>query len=227
MSAPFLTSLDLLSISTPAHSLHAHDRTEENHCHARVRSRECTNFYLSSSTLPSKIELMLDQPADPAGAMSNMQPQVTTVDGGSYPGPHPGRTNAVALSTTADYHDSLLLDQQQQHEERRRQRQKQRAHQQTRPSSPDTSPILRQWLPLTKSKRCCAQSRNRGGECTSGGGKAKKRERRDDGRTDQGEAIRDMAASLPQPHLTRQEVEEFEALPIAVRRKVSHMRHEP
>ncbi|KAI1807683.1 hypothetical protein F4811DRAFT_505600 [Daldinia bambusicola] len=105
------------------------------------------------------------------------------------------RPNTVDLRSTVDYHNSLLDQARQQHELA----QPPKAHSHRGHSGPNHHSLssLRQWLGTTVNSNSTARKRT-------------KHER------DQPSC--DMALP-PHPHLTRKEIEEFEALPIAIRRK--------
>ncbi|KAH9883739.1 hypothetical protein F4778DRAFT_619470 [Xylariomycetidae sp. FL2044] len=121
-------------------------------------------------------------------------------DDGSYAAGHQRAVDS--FGSTADYHSSLL-DQQ---------RQAQSGHKSPvshRPSSSqatNTSSPLRQWLQLPGNKKTACPT------CPRPWKKEKKSQRRPP-------LTRDVAP-LPHRELSRQELDEFEALPIAIRRKI-------
>ncbi|KAI0838990.1 hypothetical protein F5Y06DRAFT_36982 [Hypoxylon sp. FL0890] len=123
---------------------------------------------------------------------------------GSYPDLQATRINAVDRSSTIDYHNSLLDQARQQHEsERPRKSNPTQCH----TSQSHSLGSLRQWLPLSNSRRPGTTENNNitGRKC-----KWPKNEK------DQNNPE---VVPPPHPHLTRKDIEEFEALPLAIRRK--------
>ncbi|KAI1479860.1 hypothetical protein F4774DRAFT_109469 [Daldinia eschscholtzii] len=115
---------------------------------------------------------------------------------GNYPDIQAARPNTVDLRSTVDYHNSLLDQARQQHELAA---QHPKAHSHRGHSGPNHHSLssLRQWLGTTVNSNSTARK--------------KTKNERDQPNCDM--------ALPPHPHLTRKEIEEFEALPIAIRRK--------
>ncbi|KAI1137047.1 hypothetical protein F5Y05DRAFT_390006 [Hypoxylon sp. FL0543] len=123
---------------------------------------------------------------------------------GSYPDLQATRINAVDRSSTIDYHNSLLDQARQQHElERPRNSNARQCH----TSQNHSLGSLRQWLPLSNSRRPGTTENNNS---------SSSRCRRAKNEKDQNSRE---VAPAPHPHLTRKDIEEFEALPLAIRRK--------
>ncbi|KAI1214043.1 uncharacterized protein F4807DRAFT_468058 [Annulohypoxylon truncatum] len=115
------------------------------------------------------------------------------------------RLNAAGRSSTVDYHNSLLDQARQQHESE----QPQRPHtHQCHPTQNHSLGSIRQWLPLSNIKR----QRTSGTSDNTGRGCNKKAKNEKDHNNRE-------LASPPHPHLTKRDIEEFEALPVAIRRK--------
>ncbi|KAI1770916.1 hypothetical protein F4818DRAFT_431466 [Hypoxylon cercidicola] len=121
---------------------------------------------------------------------------------GNYPDPQPARAN---LSSTVDYHRSLLDQHRQQHESTRSSRHTQQCH----PSPNHSRGSLRQWLPLSNARKTGSATHNK--DTTRKCNKTKNEK-------DQN-SLEASPYPYPHPHLTRKDLEEFEALPIAIRRK--------
>ncbi|KAI1104154.1 hypothetical protein F4804DRAFT_307986 [Jackrogersella minutella] len=125
---------------------------------------------------------------------------------GNHPDLQVTRFNAVDRSSTIDYHNSLLDQARQQHEFE----QPQRPHShQCHPAHNHSLGSIRQWLPLSNIKRqgTTINSNTTGRKC-----KRVKNEK------DHHHSNSEVALP-PHPHLTRRDIEEFEALPVAIRRK--------
>ncbi|CAJ2513345.1 Uu.00g014640.m01.CDS01 [Anthostomella pinea] len=208
-----LNSLDLLSVSSPgSRALSLNSKPDSYDANGPSLPTQL-NFYLSSSTLPLGADPVLfdnlaaSQPSD-LGLVwaSSTMPHLDTSDGNYIGFKLPaGRPNAVALSTTADYH--TFLDQQ-------------RQHQSGRESGPqhEAPPSPRKWLSLPHTRRTVKTGTRGNGDSASA---ARCRRKKEDRRA-RSRAVRELASSpqlQPQPLPTRQDVEEFEALPLAVRRK--------
>ncbi|KAI8957450.1 hypothetical protein F5Y11DRAFT_363738 [Daldinia sp. FL1419] len=114
---------------------------------------------------------------------------------GNYPDTQATRPNTVDLRSTVDYHNSLLDQARRQHELE----EPLRAHSHRGHSGPNHHSLssLRQWLGTTVNNNSTVRK--------------KTKNERDQPNYD--------LALPPHPHLTRKEIEEFEALPIAIRRK--------
>ncbi|KAI1489051.1 hypothetical protein F5X96DRAFT_642644 [Biscogniauxia mediterranea] len=247
MSNLLLTSLDLLSVSSTTRSLTSSYNASiitTNHDQGRARKAQLPdrlNFYLSSSSLPSPADSVstaypispplapLAPPPPPPPAhvwASKAMPHVATKSEGDLSGLRIGRTNAFALSSTADYHNSLL----DQHRHII-------GHRPSSSQDTNTPNSLRQWFPIPNGRRAGVHSSSEktAGESRASGVtnyprtrkrrmtmmKRKERKSQSQGQNpiqSQRPTMRDLAMS-PQPVLTRQDVEEYEALPIAVRRK--------
>lgn len=131
----------------------------------------------------------------------------TSLSDGNYTDLQVTRVNAAGRSSTIDYHNSLLDQARQQHESE----QPERPHtHQCHPTHNHSLGSIRQWLPLSNIKR----QRTSGNNDNSGRGCNKKAKNEKDHNN------RELAPP-PHPHLTRKDIEEFEALPVAIRRKVS------
>ncbi|KAI0478719.1 hypothetical protein GGR56DRAFT_672726 [Xylariaceae sp. FL0804] len=204
----FLASLDLLSVSSLAPSSPsiansadtAHGTNPRAHPSA---ARDPLCFYLSSSTLPSIVDLLSEGPTPSQLSdlglawTSPTMPHVATLSDVSS-----DRPKAITLRSTADYHNSLL-DQQ---------RRLQTPDPSPRQQEADETPTRRPWLSLPNNKRSRTQA-SASGEVAFGVKKAQKLERIGPGPS---QVVGEVVPGSP---LTRQDVEEFEALPIAVRRK--------
>ncbi|KAI2616436.1 hypothetical protein GGS26DRAFT_596856 [Hypomontagnella submonticulosa] len=131
----------------------------------------------------------------------------TPAGDGNHPDLHVTRP-VVDLCSTVDYHNSLLDQARQQHEsEKPTTPNSHRCH----PSQNHSRGSLRQWLPLSNNcsrKTGTTEDNNN----TSIAGRCKKSKNEKD------QSNPDWALP-PHPHLTRKDIEEFEALPIAIRRK--------
>ncbi|KAI0140157.1 hypothetical protein F4776DRAFT_580064 [Hypoxylon sp. NC0597] len=122
---------------------------------------------------------------------------------GNYTDLQATRIHAVDRSSTIDYHNSLLDQARQQHElEWPRRSNPHQCH----PSQSHSLGSLRQWLLLSNSRRPGTTENN------SSGRRCKRAKNEKD------QNNREVAPS-PHPHLTRKDIEEFEALPLAIRRK--------
>ncbi|KAI1446459.1 hypothetical protein F5Y02DRAFT_382983 [Annulohypoxylon stygium] len=129
----------------------------------------------------------------------------TSLSDGNYTDLQVTRVNAAGRSSTIDYHNSLLDQARQQHESE----QPERPHtHQCHPTHNHSLGSIRQWLPLSNIKR----QRTSGNNDNSGRGCNKKAKNEKDHNN------RELAPP-PHPHLTRKDIEEFEALPVAIRRK--------
>ncbi|KAI5865002.1 hypothetical protein GGS23DRAFT_403675 [Durotheca rogersii] len=115
------------------------------------------------------------------------------------------RLNAAVLGGTVDYHNSLLDQHRQQQQQEQQQQQDEGSRPSSKPNANSSCPPLLQWLPgpLSNTRR-------------GGSNGATRRGRR--AKEDKDQHGRDLA-SAPRPRLTRKDLEEFEALPIAIRRK--------
>ncbi|OTB01509.1 hypothetical protein M426DRAFT_25540 [Hypoxylon sp. CI-4A] len=130
---------------------------------------------------------------------------------------HSTRHNTVDLGSTIDYHNSLLDQTRPQHEStaavaaaaaafpRLQQQPARRCHS----SQNHSRGSILQWLPLTN-------ARKRGGTTSSNNYNAK---RCKSSRTEKDPINFDIPPLPSHPHLTRKDIEEFEALPVAIRRK--------
>lgn len=119
---------------------------------------------------------------------------------GNYPDIQAARPNTIVdLRSTVDYHNSLLDQARQQHELA----QPPKAHSHRGHSGPNHHSLssLRQWLGTTVNSNSTVRKKTN--------------------RNERDQLNYDMTLP-PHPHLTRKEIEEFEALPIAIRRKVSY-----
>ncbi|KAI1459409.1 hypothetical protein F4805DRAFT_421460 [Annulohypoxylon moriforme] len=115
------------------------------------------------------------------------------------------RLDAAGRSSTIDYHNSLLDQARQQHESE----QPKRPHtHQCHPTQNHSLGSIRQWLPLSSIKR----QRTSGNNDSPGRGCNKKPKNEKDHNNHE-------LTPPPHPHLTRKDIEEFEALPVAIRRK--------
>ncbi|KAI2776949.1 hypothetical protein F4815DRAFT_323938 [Daldinia loculata] len=116
---------------------------------------------------------------------------------GNYPDIQAARPNTIVdLRSTVDYHNSLLDQARQQHELA----QPPKAHSHRGHSGPNHHSLssLRQWLGTTVNSNSTVRKKTN--------------------RNERDQLNYDMTLP-PHPHLTRKEIEEFEALPIAIRRK--------
>lgn len=131
---------------------------------------------------------------------------------GSYPDLQPAaRAN---LSSTVDYHRSLLDQHRQQHESTR----SSGIHtQQCHPRPNHSRGSLRQWLPLSNARKTGPATYNNNKDTTR---KCNKTKNEKDHSSLESQP-QSQSPSPPYPHLTRKDLEEFEALPVAIRRKVS------
>ncbi|XXG99079.1 DNA-directed RNA polymerase II subunit [Hypoxylon texense] len=127
---------------------------------------------------------------------------------GNYPDLQPAaRAN---LSSTIDYHRSLLDQHRQQHESTR----SSRIHTQPCHPSPNHSRgSIRQWLPLSNTKKTgpATYNNNKDKDATRKCNKTKNEKDHS--------SLESSSPPPPYPHLTRKDLEEFEALPVAIRRK--------
>lgn len=121
---------------------------------------------------------------------------------GNYPDFQPAAARAN-LSSTIDYHRSLLDQHRHQHEST------QPSRIQTHPSPNHPRSSIRQWLPLSNARKTGPAWQNK--ETTRRCNKTKNEK-------DQNNLE---LTAPPYPQLTRKDLEEFEALPVAIRRKVS------
>ncbi|KAI2466402.1 hypothetical protein F4781DRAFT_355233 [Annulohypoxylon bovei var. microspora] len=119
------------------------------------------------------------------------------------------RHNAVGRSSTIDYHNSLLDQARQEHESERPRRP--HTHQ-CHPTQNHSLGSIRQWLPLSNIKRQRTLGNNDNDNDNVGRGCNKKAKNEKDHNNRE-------VAPPPHPHLTRRDIEEFEALPVAIRRK--------
>ncbi|KAI1373609.1 hypothetical protein F4677DRAFT_212294 [Hypoxylon crocopeplum] len=125
---------------------------------------------------------------------------------GNYADLQVARLHSVDLGSTIDYHNSLLDQARQQHEPVSSPRS--RPHQrQCHPNLNPTRGSLLQWLPLSNSRKTGTPTNS------NNDARGNKRTKNANGQNNR------EPAPPPRPHLTRKDIEEFEALPVAIRRK--------
>ncbi|KAL7628164.1 hypothetical protein AAE478_002362 [Parahypoxylon ruwenzoriense] len=139
---------------------------------------------------------------------------------GTYPDLQTARLNAVALGSTVDYHNSLLDQHRQEQHESARPRPP-HSHQ-CRPN-PNPNPnlsraSLRHWLPLSNTRKPGATV-DSGDDATTTTTTTATTKRSKKTKEEKDQQNRELRPSLHPAHLTRKDLEEFEALPIAIRRK--------
>ncbi|KAI1387059.1 uncharacterized protein F4822DRAFT_411984 [Hypoxylon trugodes] len=123
-------------------------------------------------------------------------------------GNHSDLRATVDFGSRIDYHNSLLAQARQQHESAR----PRRPHEphQCHSSQNHSRGSLLQWLPLSNTRKTGTTANNSNNNNTIKRCRTKNEK-------DQSNA--EVAPLPPHPHLTRKDIEEFEALPVAIRRK--------